>query len=152
MKRLFALFLFAFFMACSGDNGTEPSDNNNGGGGGGGSTHDDSVRVVTVRAITNQLNQWQGASADTIAARASRYLKSLPNIGAAGITDGTTVWAVFKDGVSLIIPNNREASMQADTLVDAVVPPAPKSITAPRHVAIPAGRRMLVEMAQGARR
>ncbi len=140
MKRLFALSLFFLFLACSSDNGTAPKDPGGGGGGGGGggsSTHEDSVRVVTVQALTHRLKQWHGASADTIAARASRYLKSLPDIGAAGITDGTTVWAVFKDGVSLIIPNNRET--QADTLVDAVAPPAPKSIMAPRHVAIPAG-------------
>ena len=80
--------------------------------------------MVTVRSLTHQLDQWQGSSPDTIAARASRYLKSLPDIGAVGIADETTVWAVFKDGVSLIIPNNRET--QANTLVDAVVPPVPK--------------------------
>jgi hypothetical protein len=145
MKRLFALLVVIVFAACSGDNGTEPTNNNNGGGGGGGGsvTHDDSVRVVTVRALTDRLNQWHGSSADTIAARASRYLKSLPNIGAAGISEETTVWATFKDGVALIIPNNRETSSPADTLLDERMASAPKSVAAPRHVAIPAGRRMM---------
>jgi hypothetical protein len=141
MNRIFALFLLVCFIACSGDNGTAPKDP--GGGGGGVVTHEDSVRVVTVGALTNRLDQWQGSSADTIAARASRYLKGLPDIGAAGITDGTTVWATFKDGVQLIIPNNRGTSTQADTLLDERIVPAPKSVAAPRHVAIPAGRRMM---------
>ena len=146
MKRLFALSLFFLCLACSSDNGTAPKDPGGGGGGGGGTlTHDDTLRVATVRDLTDRLDQWDGSSADTIAVRASNYLKSLPNIKDAGVTDETTVWATFKDGVALIIPNNREMSSATDTLLDDAGPaPTPRSSSvAPRRITIPSGRRMM---------
>src|SRR5262249_19472171 len=134
--------------ACSGDHGTEPTNNNHGGGGGGGGTvtHLDSLRVATVHALTDRLNQWDGLSADTIAVRASNYLKSLPAIKAAGITPEATVWATFKDGVALVIPNDDQTSSPADTLLDDTSLPAPKSLRVPQHVSIPAGRRMMTAL------
>jgi hypothetical protein len=142
MKRLFALFVIIVLVACSGDNGTAPTDD--GGGGGGGTVTDlDTLRVEIVQNLAAQLDLWDGMPADSIAARAVDYLSHEPSIKSSGITPGTaTAWAVFTDGVSLIIPNNRPESAATDTLIDDAVAPAP-SRAAPRHVVIPAGRKMM---------
>jgi len=128
-----ALVLFA---ACSGDNGTEPKDPGGGGGGGGGGvvTHEDSLRVETLQAFATQLEQWSGESPDSIAAHAVAYLKDLPSVINAGITPGTTtVWANFTGNFDLVVPNNRNASSQTDTLVDAQsVPTPPRAQSMPR--------------------
>jgi hypothetical protein len=146
MKRLFALLVVIVFAACSGDNGTAPKDDNNGGGGGGGGgtvTHLDSLRVEVVQNLAGQLDLWDGMPADSIAARAVNYLNHQPSIKSSGITAGTTTaWAVFNDGVSLIIPNNRNESAATDTLVDDASSPAPVRTAPQRHIVIPAGRKM----------
>lgn len=145
MKRILVLVALAFALSCSKDNGTAPNEDSGGTTGGGKVTALDSLRVQTVRNIAAQLDQWDSLGEDSIAARAVPYLKSLPSIKDAGITPGTTsVWALFKDDVPLIIPNNREPSAQSDTLIDdsfAAIRPAP-STPAPRRRAIPAGRSM----------
>jgi hypothetical protein len=148
MKRLLALLLLSCFAACSGDNSTAPTNNNpGGGGGGGGGTLQDSLRVTTLRAIAHTLDSWNGQDPDSIAVHAVAYLHGLPTIKNAGVTPGTTtVWANFTDGFSLIIPNNRDPSTAADTLVDQASLPAPRSAAAPRHVVIPAGRRMMTAL------
>ncbi len=148
-RRLITTTMFALvlgFAACSNDNGTAPDDDGNGGGGGGGGgnpTIEDTLRVQTVEDLASQLDQWDGMEPDSIAARAVAYLDGVPSIEAVGITPGTTtVWARFEDGVSLIIPNNRETTTAVDTLVDEAIvpPPARGASAAPR--AIPDGRKM----------
>lgn len=150
MRRWFELAVLVAALAiaaCSGDSGTAPKDDGNGGGGGGGGgapTHLDSLRVQTVDALALQLDAWDGLDPDSIATRALAYLKSQPTIHKAGITSSTTtVWATFTDGVRLVIPNNREPSSQADTLVDAASAPAPALRAAAPHRTIPAGRKMM---------
>lgn len=148
MKRFFALSLFFLFLACSSDNGTAPKDPGGGGGGGGTVTNEDTLNVIAMQGIVTQLEQWQGLDPDTIATRALNYINTLPSIASAGIADGTTtVWANFKNGFSFLIPNNREASTQADTLVDARSSSSLRSssLSPPpaRHITIPAGRRMM---------
>jgi hypothetical protein len=148
MKRLFALFLLVVFAACSGDNGISPRDDDNDDGGGGGTvTSEDSLIVQELETFVTQFEQWAGLEPDTIAARSVRYLDALPNVANVGITEGTTtVWANFNNGFSFLIPNNREPSTPADTLVDAqsVVPrSAARPQTGAKHITIPAGRGMM---------
>ena len=148
-RQLFALFLCTAMLiaACSGDNGTAPpTDDDDDDGGGGTVTSADTLRLLTTNAVAAQLDQWAGLPADTIATRAVAFLETRSNIKDAGITQGsTTVWAVFKDGVSLIIPNNRETSTAADTLIDAAIVSTPNLTAAPRRT-IPAGRDMVRAM------
>jgi hypothetical protein len=148
MKRPLFFLLLLLIAACSSDNGTAPKDDDNNGGGGGGTvTHEDTLLVQTLNTFVSQFEQWAGLEPDSIAARSVRYLDALPNVANVGITEGTTtVWANFNNGFSLIIPNNREPSTQADTLVDAqsLAPrSSARSRTAAKHVTIPAGRRMM---------
>lgn len=143
MKRSLLVMILVLFAACSGDNGTEPKDDNNHGGGGGVVTHIDSLRVNVAQAFAEQLDLWDGMSADSIAARAAGYLGHQPLIKSSGITPGTTtVWAVFTDGVPLIFPNNRNPSAGTDTLIDDAAAPAPSRAAPQRRVVIPAGRKM----------
>ncbi len=145
-KRLLIVLACVWIAACSSDNGTAPDDDNNGGGGGGGGnpTIEDTLRVQTVEDLASQLDQWDGMEADSIAARAVAYLDGVPTIEAVGITPGTaTVWARFDDGVSLIIPNNRETSTAADTLVDEAITPPPARVERTARRPIPSGRPMM---------
>ena len=142
MKRLLALFALLSFAACSGDNGTAPTDDNGGGGGGGTVTKADSTWVEDMERFMDQMEQWAGESRDTIAVRALAYIRGMPSVERAGITDETTVWANFANGFDLIIPNNRDPSTAADTLVDNVSTPSPKVSAAPRRIVVPAGRGM----------
>lgn len=141
MKRAIAIFGLFLVLSCSSDDGVAPNPDDDGGGGN--PTQADTLRVQTVQDLAAQLDQWIGLNADTIAARAVDYLNSIPSIADAGITPGTsTVWANFADGVMLILPNNREPSSAADTLVEAAIPPAPPTAARPR-LTVPSGRRMM---------
>ena len=142
MKRICALLVMGLIVACSSDNGTAPDDDDDGGGTGGGKvTGADTLWVENVGALANEMEAWAGQSPDTIAARALAYLQDLPSVEDAGIVPGTTtVWANFANGFDLVIPNNREPSSAADTLVDQSRIPPPRG--EPRRISIPAGRRM----------
>jgi hypothetical protein len=147
MKRCLVTFILVLLIACSGDNGTAPDEDDGGNGGGGGApTLADTLRVEAVETLASQLDQWTGMSADTIAARAVAYLGTLPTIEDAGVTPGTTtVWARFTDDVMLIIPNNRDLSSAADTLVDPPSLPEPPAVERP-PVTVPEGRRMVTAL------
>lgn len=148
-KKLLVLLGCLVVAACSSDNGTAPDDDNGGGGGGGGGvTHADSVWVQDIGSLATEMEQWASESPDTIAARSLAYLQGLPTVADAGIFSGTTtIWVTFANGYDLVIPNNREPSSMADTLVDAASAPAPRSTVAPRKITIPAGRRMMTALA-----
>ncbi|HET6462655.1 MAG TPA: hypothetical protein VFH33_02555 [Candidatus Krumholzibacteria bacterium] len=146
MKRLLPLVVLVFFAACSGDNGTAPDNNNGGGGGGSGAvTKEDSLRVQRLQALATEMEGWDGQPADSIAAHALAYLNDLPSVLHAGIVPGTTtVWANFTGGFDLIIPNNRNTSTMADTLVDAAVPTPHLPVgVAPHRIIRESGRRAL---------
>ena len=136
MQRAIPLLALFLFVACSGDKGTAPD-----GGGGAAVTHADTVWVQDMEAFASQLQQWDGESADTIAARALAYLQALPSVVQAGITDSTTVWANFANGFDLVVPNNRRLSSQGDTLVDQSSLGPPRNTGTPRRITIPSGRR-----------
>ena len=145
MKRFLASLALAFAVACSGDSGTNPNPGNgNTGGGGGKPTAADSVRVAVLDSIETHMEGMAAMDEPSRAAALVPYLQSIPDIHDAKITTGTTtVYAHFKDGRLLIIPNNRDFSSESDTLVvsqyapQGGTPPAP-----PRHVVIPSGKEV----------
>jgi hypothetical protein len=147
-KHLLVFLGIALVASCS--DGSDPAGPPGDGGGNGGATVTaaDTLRVQMVSEVAEQLDQWAGLDPDTIAARALAYLQDEPSIRDAGITPGTTtVWAVFNDGVSLILPNNRATGSMADTLVDdaSASESAMRASSAPRR--IPAGRRAVGALA-----
>lgn len=78
-------------------------------------------RMAALDSVDAHYDALIGQSHDSIAQALSAYLKTQPLFEAAGISDKTTVWARFKDGRLLIIPNNTDPDFPPDSgTVDTV--------------------------------
>ena len=121
MKRWIILPFLTLILSCGGDSGTGPADDGGGGGGGGGGgnpTAADSLRVELLDDIADEMESWGPISREEFAIRAADYLNGVAGMAKAEIRPGTTtVWGIFDDGRLLIVPNNRDESDPADTLL-----------------------------------
>ncbi len=67
----------------------------------------DGQRQAVFNAIDSVENGLVGKPADSLALLLVAYLKTRPEIDSAGVMDSVSVWAWFKDGRIISIPNNR---------------------------------------------
>ena len=98
------------------------------------------------------MESWGAIDHAEFASKAAAYLNGLDDIAKAGIRPGTTtVWAIFNDGRMLIVPNNRDTSDPADTLLAMreMKALATAPVSTPKRITIPAGRAAMQTLAPG---
>lgn len=96
------------------------------------------VRTTALDAVAAKLDSLEGLSQQEIAQKLLAFVRTRTEFEASGATGGTTVWARFSDGRLLIIPNNRELSVDTAGTLEASSSELPSPSTpAPRSYSVP---------------
>jgi len=134
---LFFLVLFgSLLMAGCGGGGSSPS------GGGSAGALTETQRGAVMDAIAKKIGSLPSATLlnkEATAQEMLKYLKTLPEITQAGISDDQSIWGVFRDDMPFILINNESRPAGAGAALSA----PRSSLSAPSRSApeLPAGKQ-----------